>query len=170
MPEEYTPEEQQEYEQPAEDDYYAEKQHAELKRASHPRPVESMKFRSYEPRATTSTMPPKAVASSTTKPPVKKLFLGQKEIPLLRPPNHHNSRVKPITAAPAVAMSTTREPPTGSGIVAAQLTTATERQKKPSPYDTLREYLSIEDQIKKVRKSPQSQVYFPLNSFMKMLC
>ncbi|CAG7817732.1 unnamed protein product [Allacma fusca] len=66
-------------------------------------------------------------------PPAPQVALknGQKEVALLRPP------VKPkATPSPEPA------------VISAQVTSQ-ERQKKPSPYDTLRKYLSIEDALKK---------------------
>ena len=57
---------------------------------------------------------------------------GQKEIPLLRPP----TKAKTVEPAPIITQRSLSV------------------EKKPSPYDTLRKYLSIEDALKKV--SPNS--------------
>jgi hypothetical protein len=87
---------------------------------------------------TTTSAPPAASSSMTPKHPAAPLHLihsegkpshlhGQKEIPLLRPPT------APKTPEPAPI-----------------ITQRSLSVEKPSPYDTLRKYLSIEDALKKV--------------------
>ncbi len=93
---------------------------------------------------TTTTIPPTTKSIGTLPPKVAKLLHqqpGQMEIPMLRPPikvnqHHHNEEDN-------VEAHNVEEPV----IAVAQPIAVAE---KPSAYDTLRKYLSLEDALKKV--------------------
>jgi len=112
----------------------------QLSSGSHGKAGASFEKRGSAPATTTTSSPP--IKIKATPVPVAKTLQaksnmvpshhGQKEFPLLRPPTQPK------------ALETSSDP------VITQRSLGSD--KKPSPYDTLRKYLSIEDALKKVSK------------------